>query len=74
VGTLFFNKRASDISNSTLPLAKSIHFKAIRIFTENCDKGTKAVAYLWACDRVHAYHGTFSFHAACSWGARLDAD
>jgi len=70
VNAFFSNKQTADISNSTLPIARIIHFEPIMIFTENDDKGTNPMVTHWACARVHAYLG-FSFHAACSWGARL---
>ena len=69
---IFSNKRATEITNGTLPLARTIHVKPIRIFTVNNEKDTKTMVYHWACARVHAYHEVFSFHAACSCGARLE--
>jgi len=43
---IFSNKRAPDISNSTLPLARTIHVEPIRIFTENGYKDTNPMVYL----------------------------
>jgi len=67
---IFYNKRATDISNSTLPLARTIHIEAIRIFTANGDKDTKPMEYLWACTRVHAYHGAFFLFTRLVHGAQ----
>jgi len=66
VNAVFSNKRAPDIANGTLPLARTIHFKSIRIFTENDDKNTNPMVTHRHALGCMLITGLFSFHAACS--------
>jgi len=58
---IFSNKRATEISNSTLPLARTIYVKPIRISTVKSGRNVKPMVNHWACARAHAYHGAFFF-------------
>jgi len=69
--TLFFYyEKLCGILNGGLPLAGTIHFKPLRIFTEKTGRNAKPAVNRQACARAHAYHGGLFFHVVCSMGVQ----